>query len=117
MSISVSISRRADPLDEEGPEISADEWLAAVSAAPDFREPDGAEAESVGPHARTWIGHPAAPMIFDWVDGQVEVKAPDSATIVRMQALARALDASVFSDTGEVFDAHGESAGFLDGYP
>ena len=117
MSISVSISRRAEPLDEEGPEISASEWLAVVSAEPDFRKVEGAEVESVGPRARAWVGHPAVPMIFDWAQGQVDVKNPDSATIVRMKEIARALGATVFSETGEVFDDRGESAGFLDGYP
>jgi hypothetical protein len=37
--------------------------------------------------------------------------------IVRMKALAATLGATVFSETGAVFDDDGEEAGFLDGYP
>ena len=117
MSIYVSISRRAEPLEDDGPQITAEEWLEVVSSESDFRLPQGAEGEWVGPHARVWTGHPQVRMSFDWVDGQVDVKNPDAATIARMKALAARLQATVFSETGELFDDAGESAGFLDGYP
>jgi hypothetical protein len=71
----------------------------------------------VGSHARAWVGHPEVPMIFNWTRGQVDVKNPDPATIVRMKALAAALNATVFSETGELFDERGDSAGFWEGFP
>lgn len=117
MSIHVHISRRAEPLDEPGPAISAAEWIRAASREGDFRSPGDAETEGVGPFARVWVGHPGGPVCFDWRDGDVEVRDPDQATLVRMKTLAIGLAANVFSETGEVFDDDGGSAGFLDGYP
>ena len=117
MSLYVSISRRADPLQEDGPQIAASEWIDLVAGEGDFRLPEGVESRWVGAFARVWTGHPEVQMVFDWVDGQVDVKHPDPATIARMKALAVKLDATVFSETGELFDDSGESAGFLEGYP
>jgi hypothetical protein len=117
MSYSVSISRRADPLDEEGPAITSDEWLDAVAREADFRVPEASETEWAGPFMRVWTGHPDGPVHFDWMDGAIDVKNPDPPMIVRMKALAATLGATVFSETGAVFDDDGEEAGFLDGYP
>ena len=109
MSIYVAISRRNDPLDDDGDSISFDDWLAIVDAADDF-ERDG--------DAFIWTAHPAGVRFqFEWSEGQIEVKNPDPPTIARMQNLAKELDAAVFSETGEVFDDDGVSAGFLDGFP
>jgi len=117
VSIHVSISRRAEPLDEGGPKISSDDWIQVISGEPDFRRPEGAEREWGGPFARVWVGHPQGPVSFDWLDGDVDVRNPDQTTVARMKTLAMTLKATVFSETGEVFDDDGESPGFLDGYP
>ncbi|SRR6266536_693344 len=117
MSIYVFITRRREPADENAVPISSAEWLAVASEETDFREATGAEMEWSGPFMRVWVGHPQNAVHFDWVDDQVEVRNPDERIIVRMKALAKTLNATVFSETGEVYDDHGESAGFLDGYP
>jgi len=118
MSIYVSITRRAEPLDENGPSITKAEWLRWAERQPDFRVggPDESSSQDATPYV--WTGHPSAvPFTFVWVDGQVDVKAPDRMTIQRMKAIAASLAATVMSETGEVFDDLGESAGFLPGYP
>ena len=117
MSIYVSITRRSEPLADDGPAIGSDEWIAAVAAQNDFSLPEGDESELVGEFARVWSGHSDYSVVFDWVDGQVDVKSPDALTIARMKMLSTRLVANVISETGEVFDESGESAGFLRGYP
>ena len=113
MSIYVSISRRADPLDDGGPAITAEEWLRCVDEEPDFRPPVGDEAEWVGGHARVWTGH-RYPVVFDLTgSGEIDVKSPGPQVIARMKALAAKLSANVFSQEGEIFDGSGEHAGFL----
>lgn len=115
MSLYVYISRRADPFDDSGPEVTADEWLHCTDSEQDFRVPRSDETEGLGPHARMLSGDPD--MAFDWVNGQVEVKNPPAWTIARMKRLALKLRAKVFSETGELFDAEGSHAGFLPGFP
>jgi hypothetical protein len=117
MSIHVSITRRAEPDDADGPTISPAEWLAVVSLEADFREPELAEAEWAGAYMRVWMGHPEGPVHFDWLAGDVDVRNPDELMIARMKVLAIRLNAQVFCETGEIYDASGASAGFLDGYP
>ncbi len=117
MSLYVSITRRAEPLAEDGPTITSQEWLDCVGGEPDFRVPEGGELKWVGPIARVWSGHGEYPVVFDWVDGQVDVKNPDERTVARMKRLATKLAANVVSETGEIFRESGESAGFLPGYP
>ena len=110
MSISVAISRRSDPFDESGPAIEKDEWQAIANSSTDFQF----SADAI----YLWTGNAAAvPIAFEWWDGQVEVKNPDAVTIARMKQLARKMNATVFSETGEVFNEAGHSAGFLPGFP
>jgi hypothetical protein len=92
MSISVAITRRAEPLADDCPPITLDEWLAITRTLDDFD-------------------------MFVWYEGEIDVKNPDQATIARMKTLAAQLRASVISETGEIFNDDGSSAGFLPGYP
>jgi len=116
MSIYVYISRRAGPLDEGGPSIAASEWLSVIEKDSTLRVARQDESEWLGRHARIWSGHQHSPA-FDWVNGQIEVKDPDGETIAKMKELAAKLQASVFSESGELFDNTGGHAGFLPGFP
>ncbi len=116
MSIHVYISRRADPLDEAGPSIAASEWLSSTDSDSTFRVAREGESEWLGRHARIWSSHRHSPA-FDWVNGQIEVKNPDSETIAKMKEVAAKLRANVFSESGELFDNAGGHAGFLPGFP
>ena len=110
MSIYVSITRRPEPLADDGPMISSDEWLAAVDQQEDFRLLQGHETAWVGDFARVWSGHSEYPVVFDWVDGQIDVKNPDEATVVRMKKLAGGLSAIVISETGEILNVRESAA-------
>lgn len=117
MSLTVSISRRREPLDEDGPAIGPEEWTALAALEPDFRGPLPGEAPGAGPWGKVWVRPQGATVVFDFRDGEIEVANPDPPTIARMKTLASRLGANVFSETGELFDDEGASAGFLDGYP
>jgi hypothetical protein len=117
MSIYVSITRRAEPLADDGPSITSDEWLVVIAEQADFRLPQGDESEWAGPFARVWSRHSDYAVVFDWADGQIDVKNPDEPTVAMMKKLATYLSANVISETGEIFTDSGESGGFLPGYP
>ena len=116
MSIYVFITHKSEPLQETARRISVEEWTACVRDKPGFRAPLGDEAKWLGKHARIWAEH-EYPVAFDFVDGDIWVKSPDAATVVRMKLIAESLNASVFSETGELFGDHGMHDGFLPGYP
>jgi hypothetical protein len=115
MSIYVSISRRAYPFEENGPEISVDEWLQAVDGEKDFRLPIADECEGVGSHARVCTTFDP-PVVFDFTSmGEIDVKNPSPPIIARMKRLAMLLNATVFSaEHGETFDDYGNHQGFVE---
>jgi hypothetical protein len=116
MSTYVYVSRRGGLFDDEGPRISEDDWRSHAAKQPDFRQPRGSEAQGAGEHARVWMGYDT-PVVFDWSEGQIQVKNPDERIVSRMKTIAAALSANVFSENGELFDAKGGHAGFLPGFP
>lgn len=118
MSIYVAISRRAYPLESDGPSITIKEWLDLIDLEPDFRPPVGDEGEFAGPHARVFTGGGTAVVFSYTSDGDIDVKSPPPAVIVRMKELAKKLGANVFAqETGEIFDDQGNHAGFIDDEP
>ncbi|MFJ8443455.1 hypothetical protein [Kitasatospora griseola] len=102
MGYNVHITRRASWWDEDGPEIGADEWEAAVAADPELvgaRDDSGTErwAELVGPagemrEALWWRPHLAF------------AKHPSDRMIAKMVELARVFGARVQGDDGEHYD-------------
>lgn len=93
-------------------------WNDAVDNEPRRPGPaDRTQSEWAGVSARVWSGHSEYPVVFDWVDGQIEVESPDEPTITRMRKLAARHSANVVSETGEIFTHSGQSDGFLPGYP
>ena len=116
MSIYVSITRRSDPLADEGPSISAEEWLAVVDADPELRQPAEEELESAllgdDDIPAVWFHPDGHTTWFVLTDGNVEVKNPDAALLHKMATVADTLDAHLISETGERFDSSGQSLGF-----
>jgi hypothetical protein len=115
----VFITRKPDPLLNVGDDIGLEDWREHALHEGDFRVPDAADLAEAGTpvpdvqRVLVWTGHSQHPRVwFEWVDGQVEAKYLDEATIVRMQEMAAKLGARVISEQGEVFDAMGNHAGF-----
>jgi hypothetical protein len=97
------ITRRANWSDEEGPEITAEEWLAVV-----HDDPELTLAGYTGEHFALWRGKSKYPEPWlDWEDGNVVTKNPDDPLIDKMVEIAKRLDAKVQGDDGEVYTGGG----------
>ena len=89
------------------------EWLDFVQASPDFELRDrvagtasgGDEVAVSGPFG-CWTGHPVtAEVPFRWSDGSVTVAFADDHAVTAALLVATALDATVFDDAGNVYEA------------
>lgn len=101
MGYDLHITRAESWADNEGAEIGADEWLAAVRADPELTlAPD----VGMGPHFARWSGPSRHddPWL-DWRAGNVYTKSPDSALLRKMVRLAERLGARVQGDDGELY--------------
>jgi hypothetical protein len=121
MSIYVYITRRHNPIDEDGPIIQEVEWRSVVSTDLTFRD---ASAEEIGrarpsnSHYSIWLGHPEGlDAWFIWTDGQIDIRNPDEAMVAKAMELAMKLKANVVSEMGEIFNEDGSHKGFVDGEP
>ena len=104
MGYDLHITRRGNWADEDGPEITLDEWNAYV-ASDDELQPDAAN----GPPYFLWTAHPQEPWTLWWRRGVVQTKNPDDATVRKLVAIAERLGATVQGDDGEVYRADGTS--------
>lgn len=99
MGYDLHITRAESWSENDGAKTSADEWLALVA-----RDPELTIMAEHGPHFATWSGASVNPGAwFDWFDGDVFTKNPDSATLRKMIALANLLGARVQGDDGELY--------------
>jgi hypothetical protein len=115
----VHITRKQSWSDLGGPEISLAEWIAVVESDPEMRLDGYAETKVPNGVQRlerdglaVWIaysGHEKAGNIgwFDYREGNVAVKNPDSEILTKMSSLAERLVATVQGDEGELYDASG----------
>jgi len=121
MSIYVYITRRRNPIDDEGPTISEVEWLSVVSNDPTFRNASVEEIGSGRPSKSSysiWLEHPEGlDAWFIWTNGQIDIRNPDEPLIAKAMALASKIDANVVSEMGELFNEDGRHKGFVDGEP
>jgi len=115
----VHITRKPGWSDLAGPEISLAEWIAVVESDPEMRLDGHAETKVGNGMLRlerdglaVWIAYswhePAGNMAwFDFREGNVVVKNPDSEILTKMSSLAERLVATVQGDEGERYDASG----------
>ena len=97
MGYDLHITRAELWAENEGAEITAEEWRAVVESDPELTfAPEVGEHFAIwsGPsrHAQPWLG---------WSDGNVYTKYPDSALLRKMVVLAERLGARVQGDDGE----------------
>lgn len=120
MGYDVHITRRENWFDEDGPDISLDEWLSVVKQDPEIRVDGFAEAqsaegsllrmESAGLAVWTaYSGHEenGNKAWFDYRGDRITVKNPDKEILVKMWCLAQHLSATVQGDEGERYDRSG----------
>jgi hypothetical protein len=92
------ISRRKN-WSSEGRDIAAREWLAYVESDPELTL-----SKENGDHFALWSGPSKNPDPWlDWHDGNIHTKNPDEALIDKMIVIARALQAEVQGDDGEIY--------------
>jgi hypothetical protein len=115
----VHITRKPGWSDLDGPQISLAEWVAVVEGDPEMRLDGYAEAKVPNGMLRierdglaVWIaysGHMKAGNMawFDFRNGNIAVKNPDSEILTKMWSLAQRLSATVQGDEGELYDATG----------
>ena len=105
MSIYIYVTRKADPLEANGQDIAAQEWIELVESDPDLsiadppnRLPGDRRSYAV------WTSYPGGyPAWFSLCEGSIEVKGIDEAILAKLRCFARKLDARIVSELGEEF--------------
>jgi hypothetical protein len=100
MGYDVHITRAEDWSDNEGAQITPDEWLALVRDDPELT----ALAET-GRCTAEWRDPPGGdPVCFEWRRGNIVVKKSYIAVVLKMEDLAFRLGARVQGDDGEFYE-------------
>lgn len=101
MGYDLHITRAEHWLENEGREITWEEWLSLVADDPELTlDPDNGDELALwsGPsrHAEPW---------FEWWGGNISTKSPDRAIVAKMLQIAERLRARVQGDDGEFHDS------------
>lgn len=99
MGYDLHITRKEFWSDEEGPEISLDEWQRYVATDPDIQcdpENPGPEHYIVSTHAEPWP-------LWWYSSGEIFTKNPHDEAIAKMVQIAKALNARVLGDDDEIY--------------
>lgn len=120
MGYDIHITRKTTWLDDDGPEISREDWLALVSNDPEMRLDGFAECETSDGDAlrvnhegiAVWTAYSGDNVDgnmawFMHDDGRITVKNPDEEILRKMWAIAQQLDAKVQGDEFELYDERG----------
>ena len=105
MGYDLHITRRPEWSDDDGPEITLEEWLAYVNSDEEL----WLDADN-GLTGFLWTGRPQEPWPLWWDRGEIYAKNPDEFTIRKLAAIAEQLNAKVQGDDGEVYRADGAAA-------
>ncbi len=101
MGVELHITRAECWAENDGAQITAEEWLAYVASDPELELwPEN------GPHFVRWLGVSAheEPWL-DWSDGNIQSKWPDTALYRKMLSIASALCAHVQDDDGDFYSS------------
>jgi hypothetical protein len=106
VSIYVFVTRRDDPLLEDGNVISRDEWESVVRSDPDLALEDPPDKY---PNDKTvyavWRSYPGGyPAWFGLAGGNIEVKGIDDALLGKLRFFASRLGGRILSEEGESFE-------------
>lgn len=99
MGYNLHITRKEFWTDEEGPEISLAEWKRYVQGDPDVE----ADPDNPGGESYVFCGHQERWPLWWNEQGEVYTKNPEPEVIAKLVQIARALDAKVFGDDGEIY--------------
>jgi len=101
MGYELHITRAEHWPENQGCEITWEEWLSLVDDDPELTaDPDNGEEFAL------WSGPSRYPEPwFEWSEGNISTKNPDRAMVAKMLRMAKALKAQVQGDDGEVHDS------------
>ena len=99
MGYDIHVTRAEFWAENEGHEISLDEWLRYVESDSEVqRDPQNSPTDFL------FLAHPKEPWPLWWQSGDVFTKNPDKATVQKMIEIAQKLGARVQGDDGEFYD-------------
>ena len=125
MGYDVHITRKAFWFDESGPMITQEEWEAYIAGDPELRldgyaestTAAGATLRTVDPGIAVWLAHPDVGPNGEggWIGrhsrGNIVVKSPDQAFLVKMWQIAQVFGARVVGDEDETYGPDGRPDG------
>ncbi|MFK7778271.1 MAG: hypothetical protein QM501_09130 [Gimesia sp.] len=123
MGYEIHITRKESWSDESGDEISLDEWKQLIATDADLRLDDYAEidlpegtlrVENEGIAVWTgWIQNEIGgnQAWFNYVEGNISIKNPDTEILKKMHLIARSLHAKVQGDDDEEYNEDGNVIG------
>ncbi len=99
MGYDLHITRKKFWADQDGPQITTGEWLAYVATDPQIQLDQNSERHTVklsvkSEHDEPWL---------EWFQGDVYTKNPDEPILAKMLEMAKALNAKVQGDDGEIY--------------
>jgi hypothetical protein len=111
MGYDVFITRADLPEESRKAPISSQEWTALVKSdsslrisPTDYYEHKSSDGGTERIPTVIWTAHPGQPP-FLLLDGAVQIKSPDKATIEKMMAMAAKLQARVVGEEGELYSS------------
>jgi hypothetical protein len=99
MGYDVHVTRKEFWADDEGPEITLEEWLEYVGNDPEI-EPD---ADNPGEENFVIVSHPNRWPLWWGEGGEVFTKNPDKLVMEKLVKVARDLNARVLGDDDEIY--------------
>ena len=105
MSIYVYVTRKPDPLEAGGPDISEEEWIGLIESDPDLSiaDPPKRLPGDRGTYA-VWTSYPGGYRAwFSLCGGNIEVKGIDEAILSKLRHFAGRLGARIVSKMREEF--------------
>jgi hypothetical protein len=99
MGYDVHITRKKFWGSEDGPAISAEEWLKYVASDPQLRLDPTSKRHGVTLDIKAEYPNPW----LEWFEGDIYTKNPDDAIRTKMVQIAAALGAKVQGDDGEIY--------------
>ena len=102
MGYAFHITRAENWSDNQGFEISSQEWLNIIK-----NDSELVPMPENGVHFVKWSGSTKYPETwFDWFNGNIYTKALDKATLRKMLQIAHQFNAKIQGDEGETYDEH-----------
>jgi hypothetical protein len=104
MSIYVYVTRKPDPLEASGPDISAQEWIELIESDADLSIAHPPDLPRDRRTYAVWSSYPGGyPAWFSLSHGSIEVKGIDEAILGKLRHFAGKLGARIVPEMGEEF--------------